>query len=64
MLDFLKDNREPLVVGGKEFPKVVWYKHSSLVHLHLLVGVLMLSSATNGFDGSMSMLGTSSRVQS
>ena len=31
-------------------------RHGSLIHLHCCVGILLLSSATNGFDGSMSWL--------
>ncbi|KAK5943513.1 hypothetical protein PMZ80_004521 [Knufia obscura] len=53
MLQFLKSKNEPVIVAGKEFPTVTWYKHRSLIHLHSLVVVLLLSSATNGFDGSM-----------
>ncbi|KAH8811344.1 general substrate transporter [Xylogone sp. PMI_703] len=42
-----------IVVGGQEYPKVTWYKDRALIHLHLLCGILLLSSATNGYDGSM-----------
>lgn len=44
----------PLVLGGREFPRVTWYKDWSLIHLHFICGILLLSSATNGYDGSMS----------
>ncbi|EXJ62573.1 hypothetical protein A1O7_03011 [Cladophialophora yegresii CBS 114405] len=42
-----------LVVGGQEYPEVKWWKHRSLIHLHCLCAILLLSSATNGYDGSM-----------
>ena len=42
------------VVGGQTFPEVTWWKHGSLIHLHCICAILLLSSATNGFDGSMS----------
>ena len=44
-----------LVVGGQEYPEVKWWKHKSLIHLHFLCAILLLSSATNGYDGSMSI---------
>lgn len=44
----------PVIVGGKSFEKVTWWKHGSLIHLHCICAILLLSSATNGFDGSMS----------
>ncbi|KAH0846416.1 hypothetical protein AYO21_07147 [Fonsecaea monophora] len=44
---------QTLVVGGQEFPEVKWWKHKSLIHLHFLCAILLLSSATNGYDGSM-----------
>lgn len=52
---------DTLVVGGKEYPQVKWWKHRCLIHLHFLCAILLLSSATNGYDGSMSMLNTKER---
>jgi len=45
---------KPIVIGGKEFPRVVWYKHSCLRRLYFLIAVLWLSSASGGFDGTVS----------
>ncbi|KAG0647662.1 Lactose permease [Hyphodiscus hymeniophilus] len=43
-----------VVIAGKEFPRVKWWKYKSLRKLYLLnISVLMLTSITNGFDGSM-----------
>jgi len=55
MSSFLRNlqDTKPLIVGGKEFPRITWYKDKSLIHLHLLCVILLLSSATNGYDGSM-----------
>ncbi|KAL6245286.1 hypothetical protein RBB50_008061 [Rhinocladiella similis] len=44
---------EHLVVGGRQYPQVTWYKNGALIHLHFLCVILLLSSATNGYDGSM-----------
>jgi hypothetical protein len=49
-----KSTPATVVVGGREYPEVTWYKNGSLVHLHALCIILLLSSATNGYDGSMS----------
>jgi hypothetical protein len=46
---------QTLVVGGQEYPEIKWWQHKSLIHLHCLCAILLLSSATNGYDGSMSM---------
>ena len=54
MLGLKSTSDEPFVVGGQVFPRVTWYKHGSLIRLKLICGILLLSSATNGFDGSMS----------
>lgn len=51
---FKKFEPHPVVIGGKEFPRVKWWKYKSLRKLYLLnISVLMLTSITNGFDGSM-----------
>lgn len=41
------------VLGGREFPFVVWHKDPGLRKLYALLGTVILVSATNGFDGSM-----------
>jgi hypothetical protein len=41
------------MLGGREFPPVTWYKDPGLRRLYLLLGTVILVSATNGFDGSM-----------
>ncbi|KAI5779594.1 general substrate transporter [Geopyxis carbonaria] len=41
------------MLGGREFPVVTWYKDPGLRHLYLLLGTVIMVSATNGFDGSM-----------
>ncbi|KAK3620639.1 hypothetical protein LTR56_023298 [Elasticomyces elasticus] len=54
MFGLQSEASQPFIVGGREFPRVTWYRHSSLIRLHLIIGILLLSSATNGYDGSMS----------
>lgn len=41
------------VLGGREFPFVVWHKDPGLRKLYALLATVILVSATNGFDGSM-----------
>ncbi|KAA8894147.1 general substrate transporter [Sphaerosporella brunnea] len=41
------------LLGGREFPPVTWFKDPGLRKLYLLLGTVILVSATNGFDGSM-----------
>ncbi|KAI5841583.1 general substrate transporter [Tricharina praecox] len=41
------------LLGGREFPAVTWYKDPGLRKLYLLLGTVIMVSATNGFDGSM-----------
>ncbi|KAK5677052.1 hypothetical protein LTS10_010240 [Elasticomyces elasticus] len=53
MFGLQSEASQPFIVGGREFPRVTWYRHSSLIRLHLIIGILLLSSATNGYDGSM-----------
>lgn len=45
--------QRPTFIGGKAFPLIKWWKYKSLRKLYLLISVLMLTSITNGFDGSM-----------
>ena len=40
-------------VAGKQFPNVTWYKRSNLRTLYFLMFFVILTSATNGYDGSM-----------
>jgi sugar porter (SP) family MFS transporter len=41
------------VIGGREFPQVTWYKDPQLRKLYAISLILIISQATNGFDGSM-----------
>jgi len=41
------------LLGGREFPPKAWYKQSGLRKLYLLLGAVIMVSATNGLDGSM-----------
>ncbi|KAF2279110.1 hexose transporter protein [Westerdykella ornata] len=40
-------------VCGKEFPEVTWFTRSNLRATYLLLFFVVLTSATNGYDGSM-----------
>lgn len=40
-------------VAGKEFPEIIWWKVPRLRNTYLLLFFVVLTSATNGYDGSM-----------
>lgn len=40
-------------IGGREFPKVTWYKEPGMRSLYIWLSLAVLTSATNGYDGSM-----------
>ncbi|KAJ4298828.1 hypothetical protein N0V90_004070 [Kalmusia sp. IMI 367209] len=40
-------------VAGKEFPNISWWKKANLRSTYLLLTLAILTSATNGYDGSM-----------
>ena len=40
-------------VAGKEFPEVTWYKIPKMRQTYCLLFFVVLTSATNGYDGSM-----------
>ncbi|KAH7127136.1 MFS transporter [Dendryphion nanum] len=51
----MSDTRTPghFVVAGKEFPNVNWWKLKHLRNSYFLLFFVILTSATNGYDGSM-----------
>ena len=40
-------------VAGKEFPNISWWNRKNLRNTYLLLTLAILTSATNGYDGSM-----------
>lgn len=40
-------------VAGRQFPTVTWYKDPALRRTYLCLMMVVLTSATNGYDGSM-----------
>ncbi|MCJ1442306.1 MAG: hypothetical protein MMC23_002799 [Stictis urceolatum] len=40
-------------LAGREFPRVTWYKDPGLRKLYICLMFVVLTSATNGYDGSM-----------
>jgi len=40
-------------IAGQEFPRVTWYKQKGMRGLYLCLMFVVLTSATNGYDGSM-----------
>jgi MFS family permease len=39
--------------NAPDLPRVTWYKHAGLIKLYLLLLIVLSSSATTGFDGSL-----------
>lgn len=40
-------------LAGREFPAVTWYKDPALRRTYICLMFVVLTSATNGYDGSM-----------
>ena len=40
-------------VAGKEFPNIKWWTQKNLRNTYFLLTLAILTSATNGYDGSM-----------
>lgn len=40
-------------IAGREFPNITWYKRRNLRTLYFCMCFVILTSATNGYDGSM-----------
>lgn len=52
-MPFYTATKATFEVGGREFPRITWYKEKNLRGLYLLLCLAVLTSATNGYDGSM-----------
>ncbi|KAG4418078.1 hypothetical protein IFR04_008815 [Cadophora malorum] len=52
-MPFYTASKATFEVGGKEFPRITWYKEPGIRGLYVLLMLAVLTSATNGYDGSM-----------
>lgn len=52
-MPFYTKSKNTFEVGGREFPRVTWYKDSGMRSLYIALMFAVLTSATNGYDGSM-----------
>ncbi|KAL2060666.1 hypothetical protein VTL71DRAFT_9307 [Oculimacula yallundae] len=52
-MPFYTPSKKTFEVGGKEFPRITWYKEPGIRGLYVLLMLAVLTSATNGYDGSM-----------
>jgi hypothetical protein len=52
-MPFYTASKNTFEVGGREFPRVTWYKDSGMRTLYIALMFAVLTSATNGYDGSM-----------
>ena len=48
-----QDTSKTFQLGGRSFPKITWYKEKGLRSLYVWLLLAVLTSATNGYDGSM-----------
>ncbi|KAJ5041583.1 uncharacterized protein L3040_005163 [Drepanopeziza brunnea f. sp. 'multigermtubi'] len=53
MPKFYTASKATFEVGGHEFPRITWYKEPGMRGLYILLMFAVLTSATNGYDGSM-----------
>jgi hypothetical protein len=52
-MPFYTASKSTFEVGGREFPRVTWYKEPGMRGLYIALMFAVLTSATNGYDGSM-----------
>lgn len=52
-MPFYTATKKTFELGGQEFPRVTWYKDSGMRKLYIALMFAVLTSATNGYDGSM-----------
>jgi len=50
---FYTKSKPTFEVGGREFPRVTWWKEPGMRGLYVCLMFVILTSATNGYDGSM-----------
>ncbi|PGH15239.1 hypothetical protein AJ80_05592 [Polytolypa hystricis UAMH7299] len=48
-----QSSKSTFEVAGHEFPRITWYKEPGIRSLYVLLLFAVLTSATNGYDGSM-----------
>jgi hypothetical protein len=53
-MPFYTASKSTFEVGGVEFPRITWYKDPNMRWLYITLMFAVLTSATNGYDGSMS----------
>jgi len=46
-------NKDTFEIAGHEFPAVTWYKDPGLRRTYTCLVFVVMTSATNGYDGSM-----------
>ncbi|CAG8960535.1 hypothetical protein HYFRA_00008255 [Hymenoscyphus fraxineus] len=50
---FWTASKDTFEVGGREFPRITWYKEPGMRGVYIALMFAVLTSATNGYDGSM-----------
>lgn len=53
MTRFFTPSKDTFEVGGREFPRITWYKEPGMRGVYIALMFAVLTSATNGYDGSM-----------
>lgn len=52
-MDFHGPKKTTFELAGQEFPRITWYKQKGMRGLYVCLLFVVLTSATNGYDGSM-----------
>jgi hypothetical protein len=52
-MPFYTPSKPTFELGGREFPRITWYKEPGLRNLYICILLAVLTAATNGYDGSM-----------
>jgi len=46
-------NKDSFEIAGQSFPAITWYKDPGLRRTYICLLFVVMTSATNGYDGSM-----------
>ncbi|OBT71201.1 hypothetical protein VF21_09985 [Pseudogymnoascus sp. 05NY08] len=52
-MPFYTPSKPTFEVAGREFPRITWWNEPGMRSLYICLGFVVLTSATNGYDGSL-----------
>ncbi|KFY23258.1 hypothetical protein V493_05976 [Pseudogymnoascus sp. VKM F-4281 (FW-2241)] len=52
-MPFYTPSKATFKVAGRDFPRITWWKEPGMRSMYICLGFVVLTSATNGYDGSL-----------